>query len=124
MRLTLDTGSRYTLHDILTKEDEDKEQGYGYHGNSRHLLRNVGLTGGGILKRGTQTVSDQMILCGSNESGPYVGVPRTHHLKNGDRYEGGKCERDHYLPEILKVGCTVNLSSEIKLVGNLQEVLS
>ena len=58
------------------------------------------------------------------ESGPYVCVPCTHHLKNCDGDKCGERERDHYLTEVLDIACSVNLSCKVKLVGDLHKVLS
>ena len=119
----LDTASRDTLHDVLTQEEEDKEQGGGDQRNGRHLHGDIDVTrrfDEGV----TQTIGNQTVLVRiGNEVGPYVGIPRAHHLENGDRDQRGQGERDHDTPQILDVAGAVDLSGQIQLVGNLHEVL-
>ena len=121
-RLTLNTASGYALHNVLTKEYEYKEEGERDESNRCHLLRNIGVTrrvGEGVTKT-VCNKSVRLVVC--NESGPHIGVPRTHHLKNCDRDEVGEGEGNHYSPKVLKVACTVNLRREVKLVGDLLKI--
>ena len=64
-----------------------------------------------------------MVRLGGNETGPDIGVPRAHHLKDGDGDKVRKRKGYHNLPKILDILRAVDLSGEIKLVGYLHEVL-
>ncbi len=122
--LTLDTAAADACHNILTQEQEDHKQRGGHDGDGRHLDGIVGLTGG-IREGVTQTVGDQhMRRIVGDQLGPDIGVPRAHHLQDGDGDEGGQSQRDHNLPQVLQIGGTVHLGGQIQLVGDLHEVLA
>ena len=65
-----------------------------------------------------------MILIVGDQAGPNVGVPCAHHLQNGNGDQGGQCQGDHDLPQILQITAAVHLSGQIQLVGDLHEVLA
>ena len=122
--LSLDTASGHALHNVLTKEDEDQEQGEGDHRDGGHLDGDVGLSRH-IRKGIAQTVGDEAHILGAgNQAGPYVRVPRAHHLQNGDGDEGRQGQGDHDLAEVLEVTRAVYLGGQIQLVGDLHEVLA
>ena len=124
--LALDTASRYTLHNILTKENKYQEQRNRYHRYGSHL--------NGIVyevclplnaERGvTQSVCDKLMRGFCNKVWPDIRVPRAHHFQYSDRDKVWQGERYHYLPQILEVLRTVNLCGEVKLVWYLHEVLA
>ena len=79
-RLTFDTASRYTLHNVFTKENEHHKERCGDNTYSRHLhgdIRSAVFVGEG---RALTVRNQTMVQIVGNKTRPYVAIPCAHHL--------------------------------------------